>query len=269
MLCSMKPNTGRRQNDPNNNMDEAAKYWYNGQVTQTPKAFPGEMEEALSRIEELVNEQISKRKRFPFEWAGSPKAWRANVAASNCYRGSKEGVGPHSDRLTYLGPYPTIASLSLGTTRTFRLREVIPAANKEKRQAQTFDIPLPHNSLLIMHPPTQEFFKHSIPTVKSIDTFRPNHPRILGEDTRKYNERINITFRFYRPDFQPTFIPRCHCEGNIPMTLKSNQKRRGEDASFFWQCQAGAQNEGKTCYYWKEMDMEAEGRGPCIKDIPT
>ena len=28
--------------------------------------------------------------------------------------GGKEGVGFHSDQMTYLGPFPTIASLSLG-----------------------------------------------------------------------------------------------------------------------------------------------------------
>lgn len=67
---------------------------------------------------------MRKRKRYPLEWAGEssenddttaePVIWRANVAAANCYEGAKESVGTHSDQLTYLGPYPTIASLSLG-----------------------------------------------------------------------------------------------------------------------------------------------------------
>jgi alkylated DNA repair dioxygenase AlkB len=77
------------------------------------------MEEACNIIEGIVNEQINQNKRFPLEWggdagAGAGPAWRANVAASNCYEGSKESVGYHSDQMTYLGPYPTIASLSLG-----------------------------------------------------------------------------------------------------------------------------------------------------------
>jgi alkylated DNA repair dioxygenase AlkB len=77
------------------------------------------MEEACNIIERIVNEQIKPRKRFPLEWdgdagAGTGSAWRANVAASNCYEGSKESVGYHSDQMTYLGPYSTIASLSLG-----------------------------------------------------------------------------------------------------------------------------------------------------------
>lgn len=77
------------------------------------------MEEACNVIEKIVNEQIKQRKRFLLEWGGNSEidkgtTWRANVAASNCYEGSKEGVGFHSDHMTYLGPYPTIASLSLG-----------------------------------------------------------------------------------------------------------------------------------------------------------
>jgi len=75
------------------------------------------MEEACSYIEKIVNDEMRKRKRFPLEWGGAGtegQIWRANVAASNCYEGRKESVGFHSDQLTYLGPYPTIASLSLG-----------------------------------------------------------------------------------------------------------------------------------------------------------
>jgi alkylated DNA repair dioxygenase AlkB len=78
------------------------------------------MEEACSFVEKIVNDEMKKRKRFPLEWGGTGtegQIWRANVAASNCYEGGKESVGFHSDQLTYLGPYPTIASLSLGESR--------------------------------------------------------------------------------------------------------------------------------------------------------
>jgi len=116
------------------NWQEAAQYWYawiiasllsfhifhcmiryNGKPTAPPNRFLPEMEEACRIVETTVNEEISKRTRFSLEWpADEMNPWRANVAASNCYTGSKEGVGFHSDQLTYLGPYPTIASLSLG-----------------------------------------------------------------------------------------------------------------------------------------------------------
>ena len=98
---------------------------YNGRQTEAPLQFPPAMEEACTIIERVVNAEMHKRQRFPLEWAGDTVQdedalgqkiiWRANVAAANCYEGGKESVGPHSDQLTYLGPYPTIASLSLGT----------------------------------------------------------------------------------------------------------------------------------------------------------
>lgn len=79
------------------------------------------MEKACAIIERVVNEEMRKRPRLPLEWGGHSSdrgaeepIWRANFAASNLYEGAKETVGFHSDRLTSLGPYPTIASLSLG-----------------------------------------------------------------------------------------------------------------------------------------------------------
>ena len=90
---------------------------YNGRNVSPPPVFPPVMEEACEIIERVVNAEMRKRKRYPLEWAGTcaeGQIWRANVAACNCYEGGKESVGFHSDQMTYLGPYPTIASLSLG-----------------------------------------------------------------------------------------------------------------------------------------------------------
>lgn len=33
------------------------------------------------------------------------------------------------------------------------------------------------------------------------------------------------------------------------------------DQLFFWVCNAGASNEGKTCGHFRLLDMEKEGRG--------
>lgn len=310
----------RRTNglDDDESWQEAAQYWYNGRATEAPSTFPEPMERACQIIERVVNEEMAKRKRFKLEWgdpdAGSPPVWRANVAASNCYEGSKESVGWHSDQLTYLGPYPTIASLSLGTRRNFSLREVVPSQDADIRRARTFNIPLPHNSLTIMHASCQETFKHSIPPQSSIDLYRPAHPRgthpanpdigshydehghyrVLGAATANSSDpsiakpppsppsavsstgasvdaaiepsncRINITFRFYRPDFRPGTIPKCHC--GIPTILRPDMKSRvnGETDRYWWTCYAGAQNDGKGCKFWKIMDMKSEGRGPCV-----
>ena len=83
------------------------------------------MAEACEYVESVVNAEMRKRSRFPLEWGGEPGPstsdetgepiiWRANVAASNRYEGAQESVGFHSDQLTNIGPYATIASLSLG-----------------------------------------------------------------------------------------------------------------------------------------------------------
>ena len=79
-----------------------ATYRHNGRKSGTPDLFPAETEDSCVIIEGIVNQQLKQRIHFPLEWGGGP--WRANVAASNCYEGSKESVGFHSDQLTYLGP---------------------------------------------------------------------------------------------------------------------------------------------------------------------
>lgn len=88
------------------------------------------MAEACEYVERIVNAEMRKRARFALEWGGEPALpasdgeeanepmiWRANVAASNRYEGTQESVGFHSDQLTNIGPYATIASLSLGRSR--------------------------------------------------------------------------------------------------------------------------------------------------------
>ncbi|KAJ3510591.1 hypothetical protein NLJ89_g4587 [Agrocybe chaxingu] len=258
--------------DNDESWHEAAQFWYNGRPNGVPAPFPPEMEEACKIVERVVNDEMRKRKRYKREWGGTPDGdplWRANVAASNCYQGGKESVGFHSDQLTYLGPYPTIASLSLGTRRNFSLREVVPTDQTGMRKAQTFNIPLPHNSLTIMHASCQERFKHAIPPQNAIDLFRPTFPKTPNGTVEPSNCRINITFRFYRPDFRPESIPRCKC--GVPMALRPDMKNQNEEETdrYWWSCYAGAQNDGKGCKYWKVMDMKGEGRGPYVGDSST
>ena len=165
-----------------------------------------------------------------------------------------------------------------------------------------------------MHASTQERFKHSIPLVPTIDVFRPPFPRrrlpstlpqteeistttdhnqteVNGNSTKAtlttsdgreemqpYNCRINITFRFYRPDYAASTTPRCKC--GVPCILRPDMKGRvdrqegrhsgvsNSDESYrikyWWTCYAGAQNDGKGCGMWKVMDAKAEGRGPFV-----
>lgn len=75
---------------------EAARFWYNGEERDA-MTFNAEMDEARQVIEPIVQEIISTRPVHPLS---SLRGWTANVAAANCYRGSKESVGWHSDVLT-------------------------------------------------------------------------------------------------------------------------------------------------------------------------
>ncbi|KAH9449076.1 hypothetical protein MJO29_009939 [Puccinia striiformis f. sp. tritici] len=285
-----------------NDYNETAQYWFAGKPLESdskPRYFLEEMNQAKEIIETVVNQLLinhpdtllrAQRSSVPIlrygqEWNGP---WRANVAASNCYKGSKENVGWHSDQLTYLGPYPTIGSLSLGTTREFRLRAVSNVLQPTTDQAsiRTYSISLPHNSILVMHGGCQERYKHCIATQPSIDVFKNPFD---SKDNR--TERINITFRFYRPDFSPSrslstsqdnhsssSTPKCKC--GIPAVLRADQKGKVAAASsssssavnsspqfqFFWHCQAGQQNMGQNCNFFKVLDFRNEGRGPCISD---
>lgn len=106
--------------------------------------------------------------------------------------------------MTYLGPYPTIASLSLGTPRAFRLRpiEAVDSAFSTGRPTRTYEVQLAHNSLCLMTAGCQERYKHTVPPQRALDTFRPGWDA-MGEAVRagegeSYTTRINITFRFYR-----------------------------------------------------------------------
>lgn len=76
--------------------------------------------------------------------------WQRNLTYS---------VGFHADQLTNLGPYPTIASLSLGVPRAFRLRPT--ASELDSGPVRTYEVDLTHNSLVLMTAGCQERYKHT------------------------------------------------------------------------------------------------------------
>ncbi|HEV3341765.1 MAG TPA: alpha-ketoglutarate-dependent dioxygenase AlkB [Pirellulales bacterium] len=94
---------------------------------------------------------------------------RYNYCLLNRYRSGADSVGMHADDEPEEGN--VIGSLSLGATRTFRIRH-----NKTKER-RTFE--LGHGMLLIMAGTMQQFWKHEIP-----------------KTTENVGERINLTFRW-------------------------------------------------------------------------
>lgn len=93
---------------------------------------------------------------------------RYNYCLLNRYRTGADSVGLHADDEPGLGN--EIASLSLGATRTFRIRH---NATKESRSFEAAN-----GTLIIMAGTMQQFWKHEVPKTAA-----------------EVGERINLTFR--------------------------------------------------------------------------
>ncbi|KAF9391616.1 hypothetical protein CPC16_004095 [Podila verticillata] len=221
--------------EDSHDLAEVSGWTYNGKKQDPPRKFLKEMDEAKLVVRKIVNELRSARELHPYEEQGE---WKCNVAAVNHYAHSKESVGWHADKLTYLGPRPTIGSLTLGATRFFRIRKVVPDVKNPDTAGQMISIALPHNSLCIMWPPMQEEWKHEIPAQATVT---PHPIRHVDQRKRYGTARINITYRLSRPGFAPKDTP------------------------------VSGSQEGKTCgeFHWVDMEaklglvkLEEEGKDP-------
>ena len=94
-----------------------------------------------------------------------------NCVLANLYRNGQDSMGWHSDDEASLGPQPQIASLSVGATRRFVLR------NKQVQKTKV-DLDLENGSLMLMLGCTQTRWQHSLPKA-----------------LRVKDPRINLTFR--------------------------------------------------------------------------
>ena len=93
---------------------------------------------------------------------------RYNYCLLNRYRSGQDSMGLHADDEPEMGN--VIGSLSLGATRTFRIRH-----NTTK---ETMNFKVGNGTLIIMAGTMQQFWKHEVPKTK----------KIVGE-------RINLTYR--------------------------------------------------------------------------
>ena len=95
---------------------------------------------------------------------------RFNSCLANYYFDGNDGMGFHSDNEKMLDSNKPIASISLGTERAFQFQH--------KRNNIKEEVLLQNGSLLVMHSPCQEHWKHALPKMK-----------------KENNPRINLTFR--------------------------------------------------------------------------
>lgn len=94
-----------------------------------------------------------------------------NSVLCNLYRDGSDSMGWHSDDESELGPAPSIASLSFGAARRFRLRH-------KRDPALRLEIELAPGSLLLMAGATQRHYRHDLP-----------------KTARGVGPRLNMTFR--------------------------------------------------------------------------
>jgi len=100
----------------------------------------------------------------------SETGYRFRITIGNQYRSGSDHIGYHSDDSPELGERPAIASLSLGGTRRFQIRDRLT------KETQSFD--LQHGDLFVMHPGCQQ-----------------THVHRLAKTAKTVEERINWTFR--------------------------------------------------------------------------
>ena len=94
------------------------------------------------------------------------------VAIGNHYRSAQDSIGYHADDEPTLGLKPAIASISLGATRSFKM--------KRKEGGKSYSYDLSHGDLLLMLPGCQEDWVHAVP-----------------KSARSCGVRVNWTFRPY------------------------------------------------------------------------
>lgn len=146
------------------------------------------------------------------------KNWKSDFCVANYYPNNKSHLDWHSDKLTTIGPLPTVASLTLGATRIFRLRRSNPS------NSIIYNIPISNNKLLIMLPSTQELFKHCVPSLK--DSMVAHHSEV-GD------VRFNLTFRMAYPPLKENLV-HCHkCQKRMIL----RRLFKGDSIGYYvWMC---------------------------------
>ena len=130
--------------------DPNCSYTYSG-VKKLPEPWTPELLMIKNKVEKLTGVQF-------------------NSCLLNLYHNGNEGMGWHSDNEPELDQSAPIVSISLGGMRKFSF--------KHKLDKTSISLFLENGSALIMQPPTQEFWNHSL--LKTKKTVGP---------------RINLTFR--------------------------------------------------------------------------
>jgi alkylated DNA repair dioxygenase AlkB len=159
-----------------------------GRNVETPRMLSAMMNKSVDQKGSIWNENT--------EWVKTAKNWsplvkklkkkieeqlncKIQYAQMNHYRTGEDYIGYHTD--SEVGSTDIVASVSLGGTRRFLLRE-----RKEKSGEADYELLLRHGSLLVFDQGAAKLnYKHCVPKLRKSDNF--GHEKEYG--------RINITFR--------------------------------------------------------------------------
>ena len=109
------------------------------------------------------------------DWSNSLEIGEFNQVLINWYENGGHYISRHSDHEQQIIPDSPIMSISLGQTRTFRIR------NKNDDKI-VLDLPMPDQSYVIMGGKMQKRFLHEV-------------PKVNGAKGEAMGRRINITLR--------------------------------------------------------------------------
>uniref|UniRef100_A0A3P9QGC7 DNA oxidative demethylase ALKBH2 n=1 Tax=Poecilia reticulata TaxID=8081 RepID=A0A3P9QGC7_POERE len=115
-----------------------------------------------------------------------------NFVLINRYKDGQDHMGEHRDDEKELDPSCPIASVSLGAARDFIFRHRDTRGKRSSRQIDPVKLELAHGSLLLMNPPTNTFWYHSLPVRKKVLSPRINltFRRILEDITEQTTLRV-------------------------------------------------------------------------------
>ncbi|KAI5625288.1 DNA oxidative demethylase ALKBH2, partial [Silurus asotus] len=97
-----------------------------------------------------------------------------NFVLINRYKDGQDHIGEHRDDERELDPSCPIASVSLGAARDFVFRHKDARKEPKKCQIEPVKLELAHGSLLLMNPPTNTYWYHSLPVRRKVKTTRIN-----------------------------------------------------------------------------------------------
>merc|ERR1719217_1575007 len=151
------------------------------------------------------------------------RRWIPNYCVMNYYVDENDFLGAHSDPVNGIGPWATVAFVTLGAARQFRMSPVGTILASQGGRITSFSIRLPHNSLLICWGGFQEFWRHAVPKDKG-----------LARHVISGSGRLNFTFRQSAANVSAR-APVCFCgkRANMKPVLKQTSSNLGR---YFWSC---------------------------------